>query len=117
MIMDTVKSDSDDEMEQYDSGPSGDKLISSYHLKQCFLREVEKLPIERRNDANLVELIPYRVYKELLSCYEMNNIPSIFLQNHNILNNLFEDLESALPIRLCENIVNMLEKLGFSKHA
>ena len=117
LAMDTVKSDSDDEMEQYESGPSGDKLISSYHLKQCFLREVEKLPIERRNDANLVELIPYRVYKELSSCYETNNIPSIFLQNHNILNNLFEDSESALPIRLCENIVNMLEKLGFSKHA
>ena len=104
-----IEDDDSDDIEE------GEKIISSYHLKQIFLYEVEKIPIEKRNDQSIVKVIIYRVYKELLKCYQMEMIPSFFMREHNIYDTVNERSQS-LKVELCKNIVSMLEQLGFNEH-
>ena len=94
-----------------DDNIEGEKIISSYYLKQIFLYEVENIPSDKRHDNNLTELIAYKVYRRLLSCYEAGmTIPSFFFREQNIC----EQIRPSLAMRLCSNIVTMLEKLGFN---
>ena len=97
-----------------DDNIDGEKVIPSYHLKQMFLYEVENIPIDKRNDKDLTELIPYKVYKRLLNCYEAEMIPSFFFRKQNMYK--VYDISLSLQKRLCQNIVTMLEKIGFDEH-
>ena len=115
-----VGDDDDDNMfQEYNSDDDdiekGENIISSYHLKQIFLHEVEKIPIEKRSDDSMVEVITYRVYKELLKCYQMEMIPSFFMREHNIYDTL-DERSPSLKVEICKNIASMLEKLGFNEH-
>ena len=94
----------------------GEKMISSYHLKQIFLYEVEKIPRDKRNDYNLVQIIPYKVYKKLLDCYKKQMVPSFFFREQNIYDPslVLSTPMHMLQVRISTNLLTMLEKLGFS---
>ena len=60
--------------------------------------------------------MPYRVYKELLNCYERKIIPSFFTPEQNMLGNTETEARpqvQSLRVSLCQHIVTMLETLGF----
>ena len=104
----------DDEQEEEEDDIKGETCISSYHLKHIFLYEVEKIPIERKSDKNLTQLIPYRVYKELLKCYENKMVPSFFTPKQNMFGGMTPESQvDTLRLSMCEHVVAMLDKLGF----
>ena len=110
-----IDSDSEDEEEVMTTG----SCISSYHLKQTFLYELENIPLERRQDQILLTLLPYRVYRKLLSGYERKQIFSFFLPHHNIYNSgplSTTNNDHPLRLRFCQNILKMMEELGFSEN-
>ena len=103
----------DDEQEEQDT-INGEMCISVYNLKQIFMYEVEKIPIERRSDKNLIHLIPYRVFKELLRCYKDEMIPSYFMPKKNMLGSMMPGSQGDLiRLAMLQQVVAMLDKLGF----
>ena len=88
--------------------------MPSYDLKQMLLYEVENIPPARRGDNDMLVLLPYLVYKSLLSCYKKKYMASFFMMKNNI-HSLFIPM-ACQPDRVsfCQHILTMLEELGFS---
>ena len=88
--------------------------MPSYELKQMLLYEVENIPPARRGDNDMLVLLPYLVYKSLLSCYKNEHMASFFMVKHNIHSLFIRPAWKPDRVSFCKYILTMLEELGFS---
>ena len=97
-----------------DDYTDGMSCIPSHELKQMLFYGVENIPPERREDNDMLVLLPYLVYKSLLSCYENKYVPSFFMMKNNVYSLYLQIGKRPEQVSFCRHILTMLEELGFS---